>query len=47
MLFVHNELVVVPSKIAAVHHDGGGFLPLATAFEPTVSVGTLTAEREF
>ena len=47
MLFVHTELVVVVPKIAAVHHEGGGFRRLATAFGPTASVGTRTANREF
>ena len=47
VLSVHNELVVVASKIAAVHHERGGFRWLSTAFGPTASVGTLTAEREF
>lgn len=47
VLSPHTELVVVASKIAAVHHERSGFRRLATAFGPTASVGTQATGREF
>lgn len=45
--FRANRLIVVASKITAVHHERGGIRRLATAFGPIASDGTRTAEREF
>jgi hypothetical protein len=44
---VRIKSVVVTSKVAAVHHAGGGFLRLATAFDPTVSVDSQSPDRAF
>jgi len=45
--FPCSSVPVVALKIAAVHHTEGDVGPLATAFDPTASVDSQFADREF
>jgi hypothetical protein len=47
VLSVHIKSAVVDANIAALHHAGGGFRLLATAFDPTASLDTQSADRAF
>ena len=47
VLSAHIMSEVFAAKIAAVHHVGGGFRLLVTAFDPTVSVETQPTDRQF
>jgi hypothetical protein len=41
----HIKSVVVASKVAAVHHAGGGFRHLATGFDPGASDDIMSPDR--
>jgi hypothetical protein len=47
VLSVHGKSMLVVSDLAAVHHAGGDFRPLATAFNPITLAVEQHTDRAF